>query len=522
MRRHSSFLRLAQLALLILASMPVGVGCGGKGRTSGSAGSTNMGTGGSAGTDDPSTAEAGIGGNDFADAGPDGPVISVSIDPAVRHQTLVGFGAAAAYYTSYLSDRRMAGDDIYNVLFTDLGLDILRVANWYQTQVTSGATASTAFSDNAMATIVQKATAELGHAPALFMSSWSPPSYLKSTGVTKPAAACDAGTCQGTLVRDGNGAFEYGALADWWVASLAAYAAHGVVPDYISIQNEPDFFSNDWETCRYDATEGANAAYGRALDAVFGAVQSSALASKPRFIGPETSGIRGNRLAGYVNAAVDPSQIDAIAHHLYNGGGTGNNPGPDTFTGAMTTIANVAGSAQKPIFMTEYSPPMPAMFETAWLIHNALTVEGVSAYVYWELFWAPSSTGVPTALVTLDNPSALTTPRGYKINDTYYAVKHFAKWTDPGHVRIDAASSDPLVKVSAFVAPGDSSITVVVLNTDPTYARQVQLDAVGYAFSSEAVYRSSGTAERTAAVTPADNGVVPMPPRSIATITLTK
>src|SRR5262249_14129030 len=163
---------------------------------------------------------------------------------------------------------------------------VLRIANWYQTQSVSGTTAATSFTDNAMVNIVQKATAaRMGVPLTLLMSAWSPPAYLKSTGVTKPMTACDGDACQGTRGRDGNDACEYDALGQWWVAALQAYASRGVSPDYISVQNEPDFFSNNWETCRYDTAEGTNAAYARALDAVYAAVQASSLEKKPTFIG---------------------------------------------------------------------------------------------------------------------------------------------------------------------------------------------------------------------------------------------
>jgi glucuronoarabinoxylan endo-1,4-beta-xylanase len=513
MRPSSLFLLRRAPLLAAIAVTLTNVGCGGPGRTPPP---SNAGGGGDASID-----EAGVVG-DPIEAGAVGPMVTVTINPAIHHQTLVGFGAGAVYYTSYLSDRRIGGDDIYNVLFTDLGLDMLRIANWYQTQSVSGTTPATPFTDTAMVNVVTKATAAMGHPPLLLMSSWSPPAYLKNTGVTKPSMPCDAGTCQGTLVRDASGAYAYGDFANWWVESLAAYAQHGVVPDYMSIQNEPDFFTNSWETCRFDAAEGTNAGYGQALDAVYGAVTASTLASKPLFIGPEASGIRGNRVPGYVASATTPTQLSAVAHHLYNGGGTGVNPAPDSFNAAMTAIATSAGGAGKPIFMTEYSPPSPAMFETAWLIHNALTVEGVSAYLYWELFWAAPTSGVSASLVVLDNPSSLTTPKGYTINDTYYALKHFAKWTDPGHVRIDASSPDAALKVSAFLAPDESSVTLIVLNTDAAASRQLALDASAYAFSSEAVYRTSGASERAASITLAGDGTVDMPPRSIVTITLTR
>jgi len=172
--------------------------------------------------------------------------------------------------------------------------------------------------------------------------------------------------------------------------------------------------------------------------------------------------------------------------------------------------------------MTEYSPSQPAMLETAGLIQQALTVEGVSAYVYWELFWAAPTNGIPTALVTLDNPGQLTSARGYTINDTYYAVKHFAKWTDPGHVRVDAASSSSVVTATAFLAPDASSVTAILINGDRDAPHGVIVDAGGFAFSTATVFRSSGSAERAQEVSFDAGMALTMPPGAIATVILTR
>ena len=432
---------------------------------------------------------------------------TVTVTPDQRHQTLVGFGGAVAFYTNFLSART---DDIYTVLFNDLGLDILRVGNWYQNQPSTGTSTTTAFSDSAIVTVVQRARAALGYTPKLLMSSWSPPSYLKSNGATK-------GT-RGTLIQSG-GVYQYAQFADWWVRSLAAYAAQGVVPDYISIQNEPDFFNAGWETCQFDAAEGAtNAGYGRALDAVATAIQGSSLERKPQLVGPETAGLGNNVVSRYL-ANTPAAQLSVLAHHLYNGGGAGSDPAPDSFTTPMTNVANVDTdmAAGRPIFMTEYAPATPSMFNTAWLIHNALTVEGVAAYIYWDLIWAPPAAGAaPTGLVTIASANG-SSP--YTINDTYYAVKHFARWTDPGWTRVGTTASASVLRASAFVSPDGSSLTVVLLNTD-TAAHGVTLDLGGFAFGTSTVYRTSGTSERAAAM-PFSDGSVALPARSIATVVLT-
>jgi glucuronoarabinoxylan endo-1,4-beta-xylanase len=449
---------------------------------------------------------------------PEDPVnVSVVIDTTVSHQTLVGFGAATAYQAYLLSDR---ADDIFKVLFVDSGLDILRLGNWYQNQNATNTTPTTPFSDSAAVQIVQKATAARGgSSPKILMSSWSPPSYLKSNGMTRPpyGSGSAATNAVGTLIQNG-GAYAYSEYADWWVRSLQAYAAQGIVPDYISIQNEPDFFTAGWETCLWGATEGASmegipvAGYGQALDAVYGAIQASTLASRPTIVGPETTGFQDNVVQKYL-AGLNLAELGGIAHHLY--GSTENNPNPDWFNGAMNSVGKTAAAAGLPTFMTEFSPNAPTMFDTACLINNALTVENVSAYIYWELVWNNSSP--PTGLVTITNPFGNST---YTINDIYYALKHFARWTDPGWVRVDAKSSVSAVRASAFMSPDGSSLTLILLNTDAK-------DHVGAAspgpfpFGSLAIYRSSGTSERAAIVVPESDGGILLPSRSIATLTFT-
>ena len=440
--------------------------------------------------------------------------VTVTIDATVSHQTLAGFGAAVAYQPYLLSGRT---DDVWQVLFVDSGLDILRLGNWYQTQDYTNATPATPFNDSAQVEIVHKATAARGGTPPkILMSSWSPPAYLKSNGMTRPAYGAGETAVAGTLVQNG-GAYAYADYADWWVRSLQAYAAEGVVPDYVSIQNEPDFYTKGWETCLWGPSEGAvmegiaTAGYGQAVDAVYQAIAASTLATKPILVGPETTGFRDNIVQKYL-PGLDLSQLGAIAHHLY--GTTEDNPNPDWFNPPLRDIAKSAAAAGLPTFMTEYSPKTPTMFETAGLMNNALTVEGVSAYIYWELVWSPTP---PTGLLTLPKP-----PSGgpYTINDTYYAIKHFARWTDPGWVRVDATSSVSAVRASAFVSPDGSRLTLVILNTSAK-DHLVAVSPGAFPFGSLAIYRSSGPSERVASVAPESDGGIFLPSRSIATLTYT-
>jgi glucuronoarabinoxylan endo-1,4-beta-xylanase len=444
--------------------------------------------------------------------------VSVAVDAALPHQTLVGFGAATAYQPSLLSRRN---DDIYKVLFVDSGLDILRLGNWFQNQG-KDTTPATGFSDQAGVQIVQKATAARGGVrPKLLMSSWTPPAYLKSNGVTKPGYG-NTTTPPGTLIQK-DGGYAYADFADWWVRSLQAYAAQGIMPDYISIQNEPDFFINQWETCLFGATEGgtvegiAGAGYGQALDAVYDGIQAAGLASPPVLLGPETTGFGDDIVQKYMNG-VNAAQLGGVAHHMY--GTTEDNPSADWFDGAMRDVARTGASVGLPTFMTEYSPNAPTMFDTALLINNAMTVENASAYIYWELIW--NDANPQTGLVSV--------PQGlgdmpYTINDIYYALVHFARWTDPGWVRVDTKVNASSVRASAYLSPEGTALTLVLLNADGK-EHFVTVNAGAFPYGTLAVYRTSdgasGDSERVAPAALEADGSLAMPPRSIATVTFTR
>ena len=111
---------------------------------------------------------------------------------------MVGFGGVVAYYAGLLS-RRSADDEAWKVIFSDLGLDILRIANWYQNQTETGTSPATPFSDDDGVNLVRNATAVLGHAPKIMMSSWTPPAYLQSNASTKNGGTAPIASSSMTL-----------------------------------------------------------------------------------------------------------------------------------------------------------------------------------------------------------------------------------------------------------------------------------------------------------------------------------
>jgi glucuronoarabinoxylan endo-1,4-beta-xylanase len=468
-------------------------------------GAPDMGGNPSTGVDAQGGTSVGQGGTALAQAGstalpPADPTASVTLTPGTTYQTLEGFGAALAWYQGTLTGHSKSAE-LYKILFDDLGLDIIRFRNTFgRTDFASAAKDKT---------ILDAATSSLGRRPKVLMSSWSPPASIKANSVEKCSGET---TC---TLKQINGAYQYDEFATYWGDALAAYANLGIAPDWISIQNEPDFIPNGWEGCKFVVTESTSfPGYGKALAAV--ATKLASVPGAPRLVGPETLGIHYNKLQNYL-PALDTSLLAAVAHHLYEQGGDGiwdwRSPGPDSFLNVMKGAKSAAGSL--PIFQTEFQTDsdneIEGGFETAWLIHNSVVEEGVSAWLYWDLVW-----GAGGGLVSLPNSS------DYSIRDQYYSVRHFARYTDPGYVRIGATATSSNLRVSAFQAPDRARVTVVVLNVGASEER-IHLD-LGFSARSSDVYRTTyvpgGSTRWETQQTVVDGALLTLPSRSIATIVL--
>ncbi len=437
----------------------------------------------------------------------------VTIDPGERHQTLEGFGASIAWHMD-----KVVGappDGIYDVLFPELGLDILRFRNRYARSKPEDRNLDEEVE------ILRRATAALGHPPKLLLSSWSPPASLKADGHED----CHGnGDC--TLARE-NGAFVYGKFARYWADSLHHYAELGIAPDYITIENEPSFIPPKWEGCKFTPSETADyPGFDRALASVHEelARMSPPLSRRPKILAPEVLGIQSGLLQSYL-APMDISLVDGVAHHLYQKGPdniwTWRHPGPDAFVDEMR---GVAAATSQPLYQTECQTDedrgIDGGFETAWLIHLSMVEEGVVAFFYWSLVW--------------DHQGGLVSVNGskYKIHDQYYALKHYARFTDPGDVRVGARSGAASIKASAFLSPAGDRMTVVVLNTGASDA-QVKVDPGGFSSTRQTAYRTvfRPGASETWSTLPIDAGAPPtpsaaplltLPSRSIATLVLAR
>ncbi|HMI90374.1 MAG TPA: hypothetical protein VK509_03375 [Polyangiales bacterium] len=436
-----------------------------------------------------------------------GPSVRVSIDPGVLHQTLTGFGASLAF----ADDAIVAHPDkaaLYDLLFAQSGLDVLRLRNRYEEASRSALLPARE--------IVAEAAHRLGRQPLLFMTSGSPPPALKANG----SRMCGGDPESCTLVSLPGGGFDYARFADYWRASLDAYLNAGIAPDYVSIQNNPNWVppaDSPNHACRFLPMEGtttvtvagtaievAYPGYREALAAVRAAI--SDLPVMPKLGAPEVSGL--GAVSEYVSP-LDAAAFDALALHLYGVNKKAVDVAP------LGVVRDLAQRLDRPVFQTEMQA---GGLETAVLIHHALTAGGASAYLQNDLVsLTPEMAPVALALLTRD---------GFEAQGPYYALSQYAKHTDPGWVRVDATSDSSELLGSAWLAPDESALTIVLINpgAQDLEAELVLPAALRARFTRTEVTRTVFDGFERAAVLgelPA-HGRVRLPSRSILTAALAR
>jgi O-glycosyl hydrolase len=463
---------------------------------------------------------------------------NASFSFATANQTILGFGGAEAFYGNYL-DNHPNESQIMSALFDPvqgLGITFLRLQNNYYNYSTSNPN----FDPDNIKLFTAAQTA-LGSAPTVLLSSWTPPANLKSNNSIDGCTIVTNGNCTGgfgTLAQvpaPGTG-YNYAGFGQFWLTSLQAYAAQGLTPDYISIQNEPDFPAS-YVACVFNPTEAPDnlygstqsyASYGKAFDAVYQAINTSSVVSIPKMVGPEAFTVAN---APALLTEVPTNEIAAVAHHLYGVSSTNGNPSGNL--AAETTLATDYPTQLK--FETEYYQ-IPA-FDNAIQIHNALTVADDNVYVYWGLTWPSTlANGISTdqgGLLYIDNPFAARStwayPSGWTYNDAYYAMKGYSFFIRPGYIRYNATATNPNEDVSVYRSPDTKTTVIVLLNTSTTTTDTVGLNLTGITYTNSAVYRSSfGTpitsanAERWNSLGAYTAAGISMPPQSEVTVVLTQ
>ncbi|HPR31870.1 MAG TPA: T9SS type A sorting domain-containing protein [Prolixibacteraceae bacterium] len=421
--------------------------------------------------------------------------IRLSIKPEERFKTFTGFGASLAYYENWLTAHPNK-NEIYEALFDELSLDILRVRN---------AHGYDAGMISRVKEFIRASETIQGNPIPFLTTSWGPPAFLKSNNDRN-----NGGSLKYTLSA-GKVEFDYEGFANWWNESLDAYSAAGIFPTYVSIQNEPDFTAT-YESCRLDPKEEINATdtiagYNAALVAVYNKFQERD--RKPFLLGPETIGIGYNAVRNYINR-LDKTKLDVVAHHLYHGINV-DNPWDNSTIYITGLIAE-----EIPHFQSEYSGN--GWFPMSGLMYKTLVDENACAYFYWDLIWDGGG------LVNLEFPwdrSRWTTARGYIKTKHFYTFKQFSAFIHPGWQRLNLTFVDEDVKALSFGNAATDSVSVVLINRSADKAKSVTFNIEGYNYNHTEAYVTSEVqnGEYIGGIT---DSVITLPPYSVTTVLFTR
>lgn len=434
------------------------------------------------------------------------PTAHVTVDTSKRYQTLIGIGATVSYLFDEIANHPDK-EALHRAMFAKLGMDFLRLRNRY----------GYAGDDDLSSTqeLVAAATDSLGRQPVLMLTSFSPPGGLKANGSQQCTGNLD--TC--TLAKLPNGEFDYTGFASHWRATLSAYAELGLRPDYIGLQNNPNWVMGGppaTEACRFLPTQGTATVkvddadievefpgFEQALDAVAEALEG--LTSPPQIAAPEVTSVQ--EVANYARH-MDISKVGALAHHLY---------GIDTAdmdVQALEELAKLGAEYDRPLLQTEM---MGDGFGTAVLMHYALAVEGASAYVQNDF--------ASSANRLADNPAALINLEAdtFTLEPPYHTIRHYAVHTDPDWVRVSAGATSSSILASAWLSPDEDALTVVVVNSGTTKA-DVSVDPGRDGWTSSEVIRTvyDGVERFTALGALGPDGIVQLPQRAIVTVAFEK
>ncbi len=391
----------------------------------------------------------------------------LSVDLGMQHQTMQGFGGALCWMTHMLLDNPKK-QEILDLLFDDLGMDIMRVGMWYYPKNYPESKVSTWDDDDkyllentkTLVSTAKKYNPDI----QVLMSCWGPPAALKSNGKR-----------EGGMLKFGENS-EYDkndkdrmiaerevAYSNYAQFFQDAFENIGFMPDYLNIQNECSYKA-DWVSCKWSYNDThTEPNYYSAFDSVYNRFKTIYGDDMPKMLACEAENLdvleKFYPWKKIPTTGANPERLWGYSYHLYN---FNNESDINYIKQRMQTLGTEM--ADRPNFMTEYDGM--GWLKTARTMQYELIYANCSAYLYWNLFWyhIDNNLGceIPCIVYTNNNSS-------YTVGPFYYLIKHFAKHINAGYVRVDVAdSAEKGLENSAFVSPDGKNVTIIVVNPKST------------------------------------------------------
>ncbi len=382
--------------------------------------------------------------------------VTIEVRPATTYQSVEGIGGGIVYYLDWVAKHAKC-EELYDTVFSGLGLSALRMGNWAQEPDADLSL------DSAIYAAAKK---RLGDNFYLNLTSWSAPASLKSNNDL--LAGDDK--VDVSLAKK-NGQFVYNEFGSWWKRSLEQYRAVGIYPDYVCLQNEVDCNPGYYGMMLNPTETYSIASYPKCLSAAAREIKS--LPNPPKIIGPEVIGIGWNDVQKYLQES-DCSLLDVYSFHYYHSGKEEHKDTeirysfPDDFKDEMQNLYSTYSKENKPLFMTENSPlrtptEMDPLY-TAWFLSLAFTVNHVNSYTHWNLIWGDSGDACINIDTLFVDGKYQKIDGGYRVNGDYHALRHFSKFVKRGWQLCYATTTDNDVLITFFKSPKDDGYAMILVN----------------------------------------------------------
>lgn len=378
----------------------------------------------------------------------------VDVDDAVRHQEIVGFGAAVTGSAAWLLHARLDAarrDSVLRALFSPdagIGLSLVRVTmgasdfslrSFTYDDVPVGArdTALARFSidaDRADVIPTLRRAREINPVLRVIATPWSPPAWMKTSGSLNG----------GSLRRDA-----YPVYARYFRRYVDALAAEGIALFAVTPQNEPHHEAA-YPSTRMTAAEQTTFVRDHLGPALTGPGMPRILAWDHNWDAPEYP----------LHVLADAGArryVAGAAFHCYAGDPSAQSRVHDAFPDAELYMTECAGGAWAPDFGDNLR----------WNVRTLIvgtTRHWSRGTVLWNLALDPAhgpTNGGCTncrGVVTIDPATG-----GVTYNEEYYALGHASRFVRPGARRVASTTFDGGIETVAFRNP-DGSVALVAVN----------------------------------------------------------
>lgn len=302
--------------------------------------------------------------------------------------------------------------------------------------------------------LVKKCSAALGSDVSLLLSPWSPPAFMKDTGV-----------------RNGGGHLKkecYQDYADYIAKYITEYKKLGMPISFMTVQNEP-LAVQTWDSCEYSPDEEKEFL----RDYLYPTLQNKGLGDVKLYIWDHNK----ERVYERAKAIVDDStkgMVEGVAFHWYSG---------DHFNTLQMVredypnlkLMHSEGCVELARYGAAAGNDMIHAQKYAHDIIGDLN-HGMNSWIDWNLVL--DEIGGPNHVKNYCGAPIIcdTNEDKIEVKPMFHAISHFSKYIKPGAVRIGCSSFSSELEITAAKNPDGSLILVIMSNASTRQMIQLRVE----------------------------------------------